>query len=105
MTAANGKHVRRDASGGYLRSRSTSADHNRDLPVMNAFSAASEYWIDAAQRSLMFFDVLRQRGNNYFEHEASGKPPLLGFDYEVVIDGRDVERPVNYMLLRVVSGL
>ena len=69
---------------------------------MNAFSAASDYWIDAVQRSLMFFDVLRQRGNNYFEHEAAGKPPLLGFGYEVVIDGRDLEPPVNYMLLRVV---
>ena len=82
-SAAHGKRVQRDASAGNGGSRSTSADHNVHLPLMNAFSAASDYWIDAVQRSVMFFDVLRQQGNNYFEHEAAGKPPLLGFGYEV----------------------
>src|ERR687897_276219 len=101
-SAAKGKRVPRDASGGHRGARSTSADHTGNLPLMNAFTAATDYWIDAVQRSVMFFDVLRQRGNNYFEHEAAGKPPLLGFGYEVVIDGRDLERRVNYMLLRVV---
>ena len=29
-----------------------------------------EYWIDAWQRSILFLDVLRQRGNIYLEHSA-----------------------------------
>jgi hypothetical protein len=41
-----------------------------------------EYQIDAAQRSVLYWDTLRQRGNQWLEHEAAGKPPVLGFRYE-----------------------
>src|SRR5260370_39242019 len=34
-------------------------------------------------------------------HERAGKPPLLDFDYEIVLDARRSERPVNYALLRI----
>ncbi|MFG1330899.1 DUF3141 domain-containing protein [Xanthobacter autotrophicus] len=34
-------------------------------------------------------------------HERAGKPPLLDFDYEVLLDARQFERPANYALLRV----
>ncbi|MGH6942888.1 MAG: DUF3141 domain-containing protein, partial [Geminicoccaceae bacterium] len=30
-----------------------------------------------------------------------GKPPVLAFDYEMVVDGRELERPVNYALVRI----
>ena len=33
--------------------------------------------IDSAQRSVLFWDTLRQRGNNWIAHEEAGKPPLL----------------------------
>jgi pimeloyl-ACP methyl ester carboxylesterase len=36
------------------------------------------------------------------EHEKDGKPPVLAFDYEVIVDGRDLKRPVNYALLRII---
>jgi hypothetical protein len=45
--------------------------------------------------------TLRQRGNAYLEHERAGKPPVLHFDYEIVVDARKFERPVNYALLRI----
>ena len=58
--------------------------------------------MDFAQRSILFWDTLRQRGNNYREHKRRGQPPLLHFDYEIVLDGRKFERPVNYALVRIV---
>ena len=62
---------------------------------------AWEYWVDAMQRQILFWDVLRKRGNQALEHYRAGKPPVLVFDYELVIDGHTLERRVNYMLLRI----
>src|SRR5271157_862781 len=61
----------------------------------------TSYTTDAAQRSLLFWDTIRRRGNQYLEHEHAGKPPVLVFDYEMVLDGRGLERPVNYALVRI----
>src|SRR5262245_27258360 len=61
-----------------------------------------DYSVDVAQRSILFWDTLRQRGNTYLEHERAGKPPVLHFDYETVLDARKFERPVNYALLRIL---
>ncbi|MFO0925685.1 MAG: DUF3141 domain-containing protein [Gemmataceae bacterium] len=51
-------------------------------------AAWAAYGIDWVQRWVLFWDTLRQRGNNFVEHERAGKPPLLVFDYELVVDGR-----------------
>jgi pimeloyl-ACP methyl ester carboxylesterase len=64
--------------------------------------AWSSYLTDAAQRSVLFWDTIRQRGNQYLEHERAGKPPVLVYDYEVILDGRTLERPVNYTLVRII---
>jgi hypothetical protein len=61
-----------------------------------------QYSTDFVQRSVLFWDTLRQRGNNFVEHEKAGKPPVLHFDYEVVTDARTFERPVNYALVRII---
>ena len=61
-----------------------------------------EYAVDFAQRTVLFWDTLRQRGNAFVEHERAGKPPLLHFEYETVLDGRTLDRPVNYALVRIV---
>jgi pimeloyl-ACP methyl ester carboxylesterase len=68
----------------------------------DAWEGALQYGVDLAQRSILFWDTLRQRGNNYLEHESAGKPPLLHFEHETVLDARTFERPVNYALLRIV---
>ena len=65
-------------------------------------ASGPQYAVDFAQRSILFWDTLRQRGNNFIEHEQQGLPPVLRFDYETVMDGRTLERPVNYALLRIV---
>jgi pimeloyl-ACP methyl ester carboxylesterase/tellurite resistance protein len=48
-------------------------------------------------------DVLRKRGNLYFQHLKARQPPVLTFDYELIIDGRTLERPVNYSLVRILN--
>ncbi|HSH40987.1 MAG TPA: DUF3141 domain-containing protein, partial [Arenicellales bacterium] len=63
---------------------------------------ATRYFIDAAQRSALYFDTLRRRGNQTLAHFHAGKPPVLIFDYETVLDGASFERPCNYLLLRVL---
>jgi pimeloyl-ACP methyl ester carboxylesterase len=66
------------------------------------WGAALEYMIDAAQRSVLFWDVMRQRGNQYREHLAETAPHVLDYRAELVVDGRKLERPVNYALVRIV---
>lgn len=61
-----------------------------------------EYWVDFCQRSLLYLDALRQRGDNTLAYEAAGYPLLLKFPYETLIDGRDLLRPVNYSLLKII---
>ena len=66
------------------------------------FAPAMEYMVDAAQRSVLFWDVMRQRGNQYREHLAETAPHVLDYEVELVVDGRTLERPVNYALVRVI---
>ena len=63
-----------------------------------------EYFADLSQRSLLFWDTLRQRGDNTLAHERAGYPLLLKFDHETLIAGSDLPRPVNYSLLRILPG-
>lgn len=62
---------------------------------------AQEYAVDSAQRAILFWDIMRRAGTNFVEHERAGCPPVLVFDYETVLDGRTLERPVNYALVRI----
>jgi len=66
------------------------------------FAPAMEYWTDAFQRSVLFWDVMRQRGNQYREHMAETAPNVLDYKAELIVDGRTLERPVNYALVRIV---
>ena len=60
------------------------------------------YAADAAQRSILFWDTIRQRGNAFIERSREGLPPVLHFAYETVVDGRKLARPVNYALVRII---
>ena len=61
-----------------------------------------EYSTDFAQRWVLFWDTLRNRGNNFIALEQAGNPPVLHFEYEMVLDARSFERPVNYALLKLL---
>ena len=66
------------------------------------FQAVQEYWLDAWQRSILMLDVLRQRGNTFLEQSAKEVPHVLTFKAELVVDGRTLQRPVNYALVRII---
>ena len=72
--------------------------------VSTAWAAAPgwTYMVDAFERGVLFMDTLRRRGNTYTEHLRAGEPPLLKFEHELVLDGRDLPRPCNYALLHVL---
>ncbi len=63
---------------------------------------AKEYLTDRSQRWVLSLDTLRRRGDNFFTHEAAGCPPVLVYDYETVLDGKDLPRPCNYFLLKIL---
>ncbi|TWI75399.1 tellurite resistance protein TerB [Desulfobotulus alkaliphilus] len=60
-----------------------------------------DYLVDTSQRQILYWDVLRSHGNDFFQYLADGQPPVLYFPYEIVLDGRTFERPVNYALVRM----
>jgi pimeloyl-ACP methyl ester carboxylesterase len=62
----------------------------------------SEYGVDFAQRSVLYWDTLRQRGNQWLEHEAAGLPPVLTYKYETIADARTFERAANHALVRII---
>jgi len=59
------------------------------------------YWVDRLQRTIIFADMLRRRGNEFIRHEEVGGRPVLAFDYQPVLDGARLGRPVNYSLVRI----
>jgi uncharacterized protein DUF3141 len=59
------------------------------------------YQRDLWERSILFWDTLQRRADNMLAHERAGKPPLLDFDYEAMLDARHFEQPANYALLRI----
>ena len=68
-----------------------------------SMSAGPAYAVDFAERWWLTADAFRLRGNQFVHDERAGHPPLLKFPYEVLIDGRSLDRPVNYSLLRIVG--
>ena len=74
------------------------------MPQPNDLNFVSEYWVDAWQRWILTLDVLRQRGNTYFEQCEKNAPNVLSFEFEPVLDGRTLARPVNYVLVRIVPS-
>src|SRR5271157_3956366 len=68
----------------------------------NLVGAVAQYWIDAWQRGVLLLETLNERGNIQVAQAAKEAPHVLNFPAEVVIDGRTLERPVNYALVRIV---
>jgi len=73
----------------------------KPMTPWDAWMGWSRYAVDFVQRSVLFWDALRQRGNTFVEHTNAGLPPVLRFAYEMVLDARTFARPVNYALVRI----
>jgi hypothetical protein len=96
MVAAQERRGREITSAGQEAWRALETSQ-ADWPRLGA-----DYWRDSWERWILTLDTLRQRGNNDITHEEAGTPPVLIYDTETVMDGRDFKRPVNYVLLRIV---
>ena len=70
----------------------------------NSIRAWPEYITDALQRSVLFLDLLRQRGNEEIEITSRPMATVLRFKHEVVMSGRSLPRPINYSLLRILPS-
>jgi pimeloyl-ACP methyl ester carboxylesterase len=75
---------------------------SQPITPVEAWASWYSYATDVAQRSILFLDTLRERGNNFVERNREGLTPVLHFDYETVVDGRKLAQPVNYALVRIV---
>ena len=67
-----------------------------------AGAAWPEYLVDAFQRSVLFLDLLRRRGDEEAEITSRPMATVLSFGHEVLMDGRLLPRPINYTLSRIV---
>lgn len=77
-------------------------EHPPSLATSDAKAGGNvSYTQDVFERWVLFLDALRERADNMIAHERQGMPPLLDFDYELLLDARNFERPVNYALLRI----
>ena len=77
------------------------ADSSAQQSLPQLGQQALDYWVDGWQRTILFWDVLRQRSDEYYQQRAKAVPHVLSFDADLVLDARTFERPVNYLLVRV----
>jgi len=81
----------------------------KPLSVMNpssstdAMTAWPEYMVDTLQRSVLFFDLLRRRGNQQLEITSQPMATVLCFEHEVLMSGKLLPRPINYALSRIIT--
>jgi len=70
-------------------------------PALQAWRPWGEYMTDVAQRTILYWDVMRQRSTQYYEEKSKAVPHALSFDAELVLDARTFDKPVNYLLARI----
>src|SRR5260370_34471645 len=74
----------------------------RGGPMSGLVASAVEYMMDAGQRSVLFLDVMRRRGDQYREHIAQTVSHVLQYAAELIVDGRKLDEAVNYALVRFI---
>ncbi|MEI6161463.1 MAG: DUF3141 domain-containing protein, partial [Roseococcus sp.] len=78
------------------------AEPGMAAPIFWPLGAVQEYWVDAAQRAVLTLETLRQRGDTQIARSQSVAPHVLSFEMELLMDGRQLDRPVNYGLVRII---
>jgi len=73
------------------------------ITVSKVLASWPEYTVDAFQRSVLFLDLLRQRGDAEIEITSQPMATVLSFEHEALLDGRSLSRPINYVLSRIVA--
>jgi hypothetical protein len=74
------------------------------LPPISGASANAlpEYLLDAFQRTVLFLDLLRRRGNEEKEMTSHPMSTVLRFEHQVLMSGRSLPRPINFSLSYIV---
>ena len=83
------------------RSNSTNPKPGVNAPLMNWWGPSSEYMVDTMQRTILYWDLMRQRSEQYYAQKAKAVPHVLNFEADLLLDARNFKRPVNYMLVRI----
>ncbi|MGQ3671677.1 DUF3141 domain-containing protein [Xanthobacter sp. TB0136] len=79
------------------------ADQAKNWGIQATSSAPlPNYAVDAWQRSILFLDLLRQRGNEQKDMTSRPMSTVLTFDHEILVSGRSLDRPINYSLSRII---
>lgn len=73
----------------------------KNVNPMVGVNDLSDYLIDAGQRTVLFYDVMRRRGNQYLERMTQTAPHVLQFEHELILDGRTLPQPVNYGVIKI----
>src|SRR5258708_16051656 len=89
-------------AGGRMETMSLDNQQLAGGAMSGLVAKAVEYMVDAGQRSVLFLDVMRQRGDQYREHVAQTAPHVLQYAAELIIDGRKLDEPVNYALVPII---
>lgn len=72
------------------------------VDAMTSNGPLAQYMLDAYQRSVLFLDTLRQRGDEQKEITSRPMATVLTFEHEILMSGRSLKRPINYALSRII---
>lgn len=61
-----------------------------------------QYTLDAYQRSVLFLDTLRRRGDEQKDITSRPMATVLTFEHEILMSGQSLPRPINYSLSRII---
>ncbi|MBY0378834.1 MAG: DUF3141 domain-containing protein, partial [Burkholderiales bacterium] len=61
------------------------------------------YYFDFMQRFVMFMNVMRKRGNEGIAMTSNNSSNVLLFDFEIILDGKNFDQPINYWLARIIA--
>ena len=92
--SAFGRKFTKNLTDLYLRSETARIEHT-------LFNQATSYSMDFMRRLILTTDIIRQRADSDAVHEHADCPPVLTYDSKVVVDGRKLQHPVNYLLLKI----
>lgn len=94
--SAFGRNFTKNLTDLYLRSETARIEHT-------LFNQATSYSMDFMRRLILTTDIIRQRADSDAVHEQADCPPVLTYDSKVVVDGRKLQHPVNYLLLKIIA--
>jgi tellurite resistance protein/pimeloyl-ACP methyl ester carboxylesterase len=76
---------------------------SEQLKTLSSFHPFFEYAIDRSQRVSIIGNLLRKQSSLFFKDLKNNQPPVISFKYEIIMDGRKLDKPVNYALTKIIE--